>query len=196
MKFKVSFIVFILCFKLLGCAHSDFKSLAISEGLNTRVFPDGVYQHNVVLLISGDRVTQKKFEFKGVVRLTPAAIQLVGLGPFGFTVFKVTEDLVTQEIKTEIYVEQLKKYEAKIPQYYALLRLVLVAKRGENEKNSEKIKWKKTDSNGYPLEAETQGFEKNAVLSFTKYDQRHIPIEMTIVHPDFSVFLGVSSYDI
>lgn len=176
--------------KKIRTADAPKPSVA-ALGPRDRLFPFGVYRHDVSLFIpKTEKNSELKFDFNGVVKLAPETIQMVALSHFGTTVFKLNEDLKTGKVTTEIFVDQMKKFESKLPEYYSILRLFLLARLpAENAEN--KLRFTKTRDDGLPEEAETTGLEKNATFRFVKYDQLAIPSEVEIAHPAYSVTIKV-----
>ncbi len=192
---SVAWLALVFCAALPACAPKKVKMIS-QGGTRDQLFPYGVYKHDVGLVMAKtDTSPEKKFDFTGVVKVNADQIQLVGLSYFGTTVFKVLEDRKTGEVKTEVFVEQMKKFESKIPEYYSTLRLFLIARLPLVSKLHQ-LQWNKIDSRGFPLEAATVDLEKNAVFRFKNYDLNNIPTEITIEHPNFTVAVKVSDYDI
>lgn len=195
MRMTIVILAMVFAAALPGCAPKKVKMIS-QGGTRDMLFPYGVYKHGVDLtMMKTDTAPEKHFEFTGVVKVNADQIQLVGLSYFGTTVFKVLEDRKTGEVKTEVFVEQMKKFESKIPEYYSTLRLFLIA-RLPLETKVKQLKWSKIDSRGFPIEAETVDFEKNATFRFRSYDLNLIPTEIMIEHPNFTVAVKVSDYDI
>lgn len=190
-RFKYWILLFVL---LCSCASQKIISQNVSR---ERLFPDGVYQHQVKLtIVKTDHSDEKSFSFSGIVKLDPAQVQVVVLSHFGTTVAKMIENRKSGEFKTEIYIDAMKKFEPKMKDYYSILRLLLLAKSSSPEKNEKGLKWVKTDETGFPTELITEGLDQNATFYVTKFDKNHYPEEMKIVHPKFSVEIQVSGYEI
>ena len=180
---------------LPACAPKKIKMIS-QGGTRVLLFPNGVYKHDVGLTMGKTETSEeKKFDFTGIVKVNAEQIQLVGLSYFGTTVFKITENRKTGEIKTDVFVEQMKKYESKIPEYYSTLRLFLIASL-PLETHARQLTWSKIDGRGFPVEARTVDYEKNAVFRFKNYDFNSIPTEISIEHPNFTVQIKVRDYDL
>ena len=191
----ISLLAVLVAAILPACAPKKIKMIS-QGGTRDQLFPNGVYKHDVGLTMAKTETSEeKKFDFTGVVKVNAELIQLVGLSYFGTTVFKITENRKTNEIKTEVFVEQMKKYESKIPEYYSTLRLFLIASL-PLETHPRQLKWNKIDGRGFPLEAQTVDYEKNALFRFKNYDLNNIPTEISIEHPNFTVQIKVSDYDL
>ena len=161
-----------------------------------KLFPYGTYMHKVTLtLLARDDRAEKKFKFSGVVQLKPDAIHVVGLSFLGTTAFKVDEDRKTGEIETAVYVDQMKKYEPRLREYYLILREILVADSSPNL-DERHLKVIRTNEKGFPVEMETMGFAKNAALKLSDFDQNGIPGVFVIEQANFSVTVQVTGYEI
>jgi hypothetical protein len=179
---------------LFSCAG---KKTIHGERAQDRLFPNGTYKHEVKLLLPAREgmPEEKSFNFNGLVRLEDAKIQVVVFSFFGTTAFKIIEDLKTGEVKSEVYVGVLRKFEPRIQDYYKILREVLLAGSVAPSEGS-RLKWVRTDDRGLPLEVETVGLEKNAVFKLSRFDEHRIPAEFLIEHPHFKVTVKVASYEL
>jgi len=179
---------------LMSCA-SPRKTVSGSV-THEKLFPYGTYMQKVSLTLPAKAGREEKnFNFNGVVQLKPDAIHVAGMSFFGTTAFKIDEDRKTGEIKTEVYVEQMKKYEPRLKEYYQILREILIADAKPSHDSSH-LKWLRTNEKGLPVEMETVGFDKNAVFRLDGFDENGIPSEFSIDQDTFSVKVQVSSYDI
>jgi hypothetical protein len=174
---------FILCAFLSLILFSSCASQKLVEGktvsgspAHDRIFPDGTYQHKVTLTLKRPAPGQSKagkFDFTGIVQMDPAAIHIAVLSYFGTTAFKIAENLKTGEIKMDVYIDQLKKFEPRLKEYYLILREILLAKRSRAE-----------------------GLQENAHFRITEFDKNGIPTAFSIEHPDFDVSVKVVGYEI
>ena len=101
---------------------------------------------------------------------------LVGLSAFGTTAFKIDEDRKSGDVQTQVYLEPMKKYEARLTEYYLILRELLVA-TSDSSGDTTHLKVTQTNEKGFPVELETRGFEKNAKLELRNFDLNGIPCE-------------------
>jgi hypothetical protein len=184
-----------------GCASTSKKITSIEAANSTReyVFPRGKYQHRVELVIPANETGPlRSYRFNGVVDLQADAIQIVALSPFGTTVFKINENLITHEVKDEIYLAQMKPLEPKLLHYYSVMRELLLLRN--DPKASATIVWKKTTSFSLPEVIEytpTQSeVADQATFNFKKYDAHGIPENIEIVNPHFQVLVEITAYDI
>jgi len=183
---------------VLGACASSKISPVGQESLvgHERLFPFGTYRHEVRLILPAHAdQPEKKFEFSGLVQLKPEAVHVVVFSFLGTTAFKINEDLKTGEIQTEVYVAQLKKFEPRLKEYYAILREVLIAGSTPPAEGS-RLKWIRTNEKGQPTEMQTVGLDKNATFKLEEYDGSGIPNRFLIEHPNFTVEVRVKSYEI
>jgi hypothetical protein len=165
-------LVFILA--ALGCSTS--KVNLHPDDVRENIFPNGIYRHSVVLTL---QPSNKSYEFNGVVKLTPEEVTIVVLSYFGTTEFRIHENLKTNEIQSEIYREQFKKFEPKLREYYSALRFILLAK---NENNPTSLQ---APINGKLINFELSGYDKN-----------RIPEKLEIKSEHFSVKVKITQYEI
>lgn len=166
-----------LLFMLLIAGCSSPSKLVRSANPSTEfAFPLGLYKHDVQLTIVK---SSENFHFNGLVRLEPKTIQVVALSPFGITLFKINDDLETNQIKTEIYVDQMKRFEPRILSYYEILKKMLTLK-----------------SSAIPAEQIPIRLDDTTLLKVGKYDQNHIPESMKIQNPNYEIEIKVTGYEI
>jgi hypothetical protein len=178
---------------LISCASSKIVSDSTDH---RKLFPFGVYKHEVKLVLPArGEAPEKKFEFSGIVQLKPDAVHVVVFSFLGTTAFKINEDLKTGEIKTEIYVAQMKRFEPRLKEYYALLREVLIADATPPGAGAH-LKWTHTNEKGQPTEMRTVGLDKDAVFKLEDFDANGIPGKFLIEHANFLVEVQVQSYEI
>lgn len=164
-----AFLFFCLAW-LVGCA----SSYQVKEGTtpsSDRLFPDGTYRHDVTLSLPNGQ----QHHFQGVVKLAPDKIEVVGLSFFNTTVFRVIDDRKGGEPDVHIYVPQLKSQEDKVRSLFGTLRDMLLLPPGEIEKR------------------ELPG---GAKVSVANYDEKHIPRNLKIEGPKFTVDVKVIGYEI
>ena len=127
-----------------------------------RVYPNGIYRHEVTLH-TADGQTHR---FNGVVKLSPQRIEVVGLSFFGTTVFRITDDLRT-EATIEIFVYPLKKHEGRLRKIYVLLKkLLLLSPKGEQKG----LKLDAYDEHHIPRHVEITGEKYQVEVKVTGYD--------------------------
>jgi hypothetical protein len=158
-----------------------------------RIFPYGTYKHDVELAVSLANGQSRQFNFSGIVQLKTDTTQVVGLSQFGTTVFKLTENLKTGEIQTQIFLEEMKKGESRIRDYYGILREIL---NGSNLKQPAQLKWTKTNAAGYPIEMETVGAPDITLLKITQFDENQVPVEFSMDNSKFHIKVKVTEYEI
>jgi hypothetical protein len=192
----MALILWSLYLPLFGTSCSLPQKHASGLVSHGELFPYGTYMHKVTLVIpakSGN--AEKKLELNGVVQLRAGAVHVVGLSFFGTTAFKIDENRDTGEIKIEVYVDQMKKYEPRLREYYLLLREVLLAKSGPSQ-NQGRLKVIQTNEIGLPIEMETVGFDSNASFRLSRFDKNGVPAEFAIESARFSVKVEVTGYEI
>lgn len=164
--------LYLLLLLLASC--SSYQKNFHPVGPRTQVFPNGTYQHEI-------RLVQKEAgnqNFFGIVSIKEDTITVMGLSSFSTTVFKMTENRKTKEIKTEIYVDALKKYEDKFQTFYKVVRELLLLKEGTKE----------------TVKMVVEG--KTIELSLSNYDENKVPQNLEIHHPNFDVFVKVVGYNV
>lgn len=187
-------ILMVLALMLSACS-SSFKHASQSYN-SSRLFPDGTYSHDVRLTLPPrEGSTEKHFSFNGVVRIKPESIEVVGLSFLGMTAFRIFENRKNGEIKSEIYFEPMRKHEAKLKLYYQILREVLLV-GSQSNLAADKIKVITFNERGLPTEIVTVGLDKNADFKLGRFDERGIPAQFSIEHPNFKVEVTVTSYEI
>ena len=157
-----------------SCAEKRIVSGPIDR---TRLFPPGVYHQSVRISIPSQN---KSFRLEGVVAIRPETIRLFALSSFGTTVFRIQDDLARNEVATEIYVDDLKKHEKSIREFYGVVRVLLISFPRESAKEPYRV---------------TIGREI-ASLEIKEFDQNGIPERILITHPRFSADIRVTGYEI
>ena len=187
-----------LFFLLMTACSGHSKKVEHLDQNGAVLFPNGIYRHAVELqLLSAEGKIEKNFHFNGIVKISPDMIQVVGLAPFGMTVFKIEENRITHEVKNEIYISDLKKFEPKITEYYSVLHELLTLSK--QEKEDQDLVWKKKNlQTQLPEEMEwTDPKTKvKASLQLMNYDEHQIPNLIQINGQKFGVKIKVSEYEI
>jgi hypothetical protein len=169
-----------------GACSTGEKKIAFPATISKDlVFPYGVYHHDVELEIKGNgetdpskRIPTQNYHFKGIVQITADSIQIVALSPFGTTVFKIMDDLVTGKLHDEVYLARMKPFEPKLIDYYTSLKKLLTAKKiGASEPQFIKL-------------------PNDTMITFDKYDSKNIPAIVHIDSKTFTVKIEVESYDL
>jgi hypothetical protein len=164
-------------FLLGGCASP--RVTTPGESAKTYVFPYGKYQHNVELTLFGNAGDAPLHQhLNGVAKIDAKMIQVVGLSPFGTTVFKITDHLNTGKIEDEIYLPQMKAHEDRVLAFYQLLKKLLLLKKNPAYQEGSVIE-----------------VESGTEFTFGAFDQNQIPKKMTIHSARFEVEIEVTRYD-
>ncbi len=151
-----------------------------------RLFPAGNYRHEVEIV-----TPNQTFTFTGLVRLSPEQIRVVALGPFGTTVFRLTEDLATGKIETEYFLEVVRRQEGRIQEYYGLVRRLLLAPRSRAPEPP--LAWTARNADGRPTGASwPQGEGRQITFLLGNYGDEGFPQKVAISTEKFTVNLGVS----
>lgn len=168
-------VVFILLLFLFGCVHKSVK-----QDLSTRnlMFPYGSYQHFVKVEIPQQGREPKTFEFRGVVQIGADEIKVVGLSPLNSTLFRLTEDRKTQVLKVDLFVEQLKKQEGQIRNFYSVIKDMMLTPIDQNKE--------KPISTPYGP----------ATVKFESFDKNQIPTMVHVVGEKFKIDVEVLGYEI
>ena len=160
----------IALFLLAGCASAP---RIYSGKESNRLFPDGVYQHDVrVRSIDG-----KEYGFRGVVRLSPEKIAVAGLGPFGATVFQIVEKRPNGPVEAKIYQEKMAKQEGRLLSFFAALKTLLLLEKGAGDR------YRVSGSDG-PVE-----------VLLEKRDENGVPSRFSLRHEKFTVTVDVAGYE-
>jgi hypothetical protein len=184
MKFYFNWLVVLFIFA--GCATKPVK-----ETHSAWLFPMGVYEQRITL--TPNNPLKNSQAFRGMLSISKENIQVVGLSPFGNTVFQIQEDRASKKVTTNIYVENLKRFEGRIQDYYSVLRNVLLAPRA-GEANGVKVL--KRDDKGRPTEfaVPLSGATKNLLIS--RYDGSGVPEELKFDSEDHKISVLVKSYEL
>jgi len=185
-KVAAGFLIVVCCF-LSSCATQP-----TIETTSSQLFPLGVYEQRITLRPEDPKKNPQAF--RGILSLAQDKIQVVGLSPFGNTVFNIQEDRVTQKVKTEIYHQKLKALEDRIKEYYSVVRSILMAPRAGDW--SQGITVERRDSQGRPLRVILPIAEGNRILLFKKYDDAGIPKELSFDTEGYWVSILVKSYQL
>lgn len=111
----------LLAFLASSCAHH--KIAPVSNESRTTLIPRGTHQQTVTVHIKkGD---QRQMRFSGVLDVREDRVSLIGLTPFGSTLFRLKEDLKTGAISFETDNEQMKKAGPYIQKTYGPVREML-----------------------------------------------------------------------
>ncbi len=143
MKF-IKTIMTVIAVVIVSC--SNLQKIYRYKGVRTEIFPPGIYQHQVTVILKDGNENR----FDGVVKKTKEGISVVGLSSFASTIFKIQESFLTKKVELEIYHEALKPHRARILSFYQNLSKVL------NQKNKEGsgIRFGSLDSHEIPEEFE------------------------------------------
>ena len=135
----------LFCFLMVSCVHNAIQPLANRGDL---LFPYGTYRHNVDLVVlTGEETTSKKFNFVGVIQSSTEQIKMTALSPLGMSIFKVVENLRTEQVDVQIFMSSLEKYKNQFSDYYKLIRVLFSASLN---KDSESFKVLKRNAETYP----------------------------------------------
>jgi hypothetical protein len=171
---------------LTGCSSYRVK---VNGRPRDRIYPDGIYKHNVKLTLpEGNRQ-----RFEGVVSIGEKEIVVVGLSVFQTTAFRLKDNLSTGDLKVEIFAMPLKQYEAKLREFYLLLRKVFLLPLKDD--GGATIQ-RENRPDGFPSSVQTKDLKQNAKLIFEEYDVRQIPLRVKIEGANFSVDIKVTGYEI
>lgn len=182
-----------------GCALPQKKQASAPISADReQLFPNGTYKHNVRLELeqapNPEKPDEKRFDLKGLAQVQPEMIKVVGLSPFGTTLFKITENRATGEINVETYVDSLKRVESKIRDYYSVLRHMMIAPMKPGKRGAMKLA--KANSDGLPEVVDLKTRDESATLKFENYDKNKIPQRIQITHPRFKVDVEVAGYEV
>lgn len=117
----------LLLLLLPSCATPPLKTpLETGVGL----YPFGTYQHQVQVEVF---TPARTLNLHGVVSYQADAIKVIGLSPFGTTLFRIEENLKTGEIKKEFFMEAIRRHEERFVTLYKLIRQIITAPKGETD---------------------------------------------------------------
>jgi hypothetical protein len=176
---------------MCSCSSKKIRSDSASD---EKLFPDGTYRHAVQIHIRPGQENSRDFNFNGMVQISADWVKIVVLSPFGTTLSKITENRSTGEIQIENQVSSLKRFESKMREYYASLRILLLAPRAPSQ--ADPLKVIHSFANHLPQDLEV--FQGNEKIQFTikKYDEHQVPEEVILKHPKFHVEIEVSGYEV
>ena len=117
---------FLIFLALAACTSAPPKPIPVSELL----YPPGTYQHKVHVHIVRP---VRDIDLRGVIRSEPERLKVIGLSSFNTTVFRIDENLKTGEIEKEFLVEAIKRNEEKFMFFYAMLKELQLARKGQTE---------------------------------------------------------------
>jgi len=173
---------YLLLALLVGCSTTP-----VSETTSKFLFPPGVYEQRITLTPSAPNRNPQAFG--GILSIKKEKIEVVGLSPFGTTVFHIQEELPSKKISLNIYVAELKRFENRIRDYYSVMRKILMAPRAGNWDAGVKVE--KRDERGRP----TQVFLPMDV-AISRYDQVGVPGEISFLTEDHKISVLVKSYEL
>ena len=102
---------------LSGCAHHTIEALGTSA--RKTLIPIGSHQQSVTVHLNKAKLNGKDtMRFSGVLDVREDHVQLIGLTPFGSTLFRLREDLKTGAVVFETDNEQMKKAEPYVKSTY------------------------------------------------------------------------------
>lgn len=154
---------------LAGCATTGRQ---FSGAPTSRLFPDGVYQHDVRLRT----LEGKEYGFRGVVRLAPEKIAVVGLGPLGATVFQIVEQRPSGNVDVNIYQKNLEQQGPRLLAFFRALRSLLLLEKGG------------------PPTYRVASPDGAIDVTLERADQHGIPARFTLKHEKFTVTVDVAGY--
>ena len=161
-----------------SCAQNRISTRSDSQD---RLFPYGTYRHKIHLTLPpNDGQPEKSFNFTGIVQLKPEGVRISVLSFLGTTSFRISEETASGEIKTEVFLAPLKRFEPRIQEYYRVLRELLFAKAEKPQPPEFKLA--------------VQGME--TVFRINEFNASGMPLEFLIEHPRFKVTVKVVDYEI
>jgi hypothetical protein len=187
MKAKPRLRYFLPLFFVAACATHP-----VQETHSSRLFPLGVYEQRITL--TPDNPQRNPQAFRGVLSIKPDRVEVMGLSPFGSTVFYIHEDLKSGAITTRIFVEKLKPLQSRFKEYYAVLRNVLLAPRAGDWPGG--VSAERRDSRGRPLQLSVPTEEGPATLRISGYDAAGIPAEMKFKAGHYQVSVLMKNYEL
>ena len=181
---------------LLGCAAPG-KRMDSGKTRGDLLFPGGKYTHQVQLRIpEAPDPSKRSFDFRGIVAISPEVIRIAVLSPFGTTLFRMTENRASGELKVENFVSELKTSEARVREYYADLRKLLLAHVHESEAGGDEVHAVSRDSAGRPVRLEANGGSPPTRYRLDAWDERGVPLNVKVEGAHFTVTIEVTSYEI
>jgi len=167
----------VLMFVAMTACASQTRNVRSAQLAKDIVFPLGVYQHDVKLEIHGPKI--QSYRFKGVVKISRDNIRVVALSPMGTTVFMVLDDLKTGKVRSEVYMERMRRFQSRINDYYFTIKKLLTLKSVRDLREGSHL-----------------AIDPRTVFVFGKWDRHHIPEVVKIKTPQYSVEIKVTGYEI
>lgn len=160
--------IWITCLLMVFMCSCASKSVRTAPPSDLQ-YPHGIYQHKVDIKVAQP---PRHFDMKGIVDFKPERLNVVGLSAFGTTVFRISEDFKTGQIKKEFYLEVIQQNSARFEDLYFLIRELLLTPKN------------------------TTHFEKRgAKFTLSKPDRSQIFRHAKIEHPQFTLNIEVTSYE-
>jgi hypothetical protein len=184
---------FLLLPFLLACSHVVKKN---PEGPRTLLFPYGEYRHDVhVHLVKAPEKGPQEMDFHGVVSLQKEKILMLGLSPFGTTLFRVEENRESGDIQIESSIDAIKKHEDRIKNFYKAIREVLTLPISGFEQNPF-VQVLGRNEKGFPSRFHMKSSQGSLNVDLLKFDAEDIPREIDLDSENFSLKIKVTGYEI
>jgi hypothetical protein len=185
-KLITVFLIFGLLAGMCGCSSLQ-KHLSATADRHL-LFPPGVYTHQVEI----ETAAQKKYSFRGIVKISADRVTVIGLSPFQTTVFKIDENRKTKEIKADLYEDTLERHRDSLLEFYSTLSAFLtLPKNGVDPR----VKIVARDSQGKLKEIEVTLRGQPTRVRIDHYDTNEIAEQFEIMHPKFNVVVTVVGYE-
>jgi hypothetical protein len=164
----------LLIISFSGCAHE--KIYKIPVGGRTTLIPYGVHRQSVTVHVKkeGNANAPKKMNFSGVMDYRADHTQLIGLSPFGSTLFRLNDDAKTKTLTFTTDNEQMKKAEPYLKATYAPIREMLAVPYP-------------------PLMREV--VKGDLKFRFEEFNDQEMPMKISITTPDFDLTIDEDGYE-
>lgn len=172
---------------MVGC--TSFQKKASPDFDRTRMYPNGVYTHQVEIIAG----SHGRYQFKGVVKIASDRLVVVGLTPFQTTAFKLEEDRQTKKIDLQVYEAMLKPHEKRILEFYSSLGTLLTISRDGHDNRLTSIE---KDKNGELRSMNIGPADKKVKIVVERYDENNIADKFSVETPQFQVSVRVVAYEI
>lgn len=151
-----------------GCTHTPNSPSAATEP--RAPYPYGRYQHDVRVQVH--RPKEQDLTLSGAMKYSKSEIVLIGLSPMGLTLFRLTDDLEKNELKTEYFVDSLQQADPQIRAFYKDLREAIVSK-----------------------DPRTRFARNGTTFVFADLDEQKVPRTFYLANPYFEVTVKVASHE-
>lgn len=154
------------------------------------LFPEGTYRHDVRVRLKHANVDGKtEMHFSGVVVLDSNRVKIIGVSPFGTTLFRLTEERLGRVIKLETEIDAMKKSESKLLEIIRPILSLLTMRLPIPENGDFRVV--RSTRDGWPAELESNS---GHWIGLENYDASDVPRRARIRHDAYETEIKVEDY--